>query len=181
VNAVTVLLVDDDTMVLRAMMRAFSGLDADVVTADRAFGLLNKIAELRPAVVVLDVRMPGLDGASLVQLIREDPAIAGTRVLLHSGLAADALAATALACGADGWAAKQAGIAGVVAAVRRLLPLGAGSPRMMTPALGSPLRSGLNARAADVAEPRPEVASKPTIRGMPAVRFLPSSLTHDER
>jgi len=79
------------------------------------------MAEERPDVVVLDVMMPGLDGASVTQLVRADPELAGTKVLLYSAMEEDRLAAKAAECGADGHVAKTAGPLAVVRAVERLL------------------------------------------------------------
>ena len=114
-----VLVVDDDPLVLTAVRRVLSQLDVDVTVHDRAFGLLNRIDELRPAVVLLDVRMPGLDGASLTSLIREDPSLATTRIVLYSGLDEATLASKARLCGADGYLLKARRPDELLGAVRR--------------------------------------------------------------
>lgn len=80
-----ILVVDDDPATARLMELALRTTRAQVVTHYRAFGLLEAIAAHKPALVVLDVMMPGLDGPSLVQLVRADPELARTRIVLWSG------------------------------------------------------------------------------------------------
>ena len=73
-------------MILRILDHLLRGLDVGAATATRAYGLLNMIVAQRPALVVLDVNLPGLDGPSLVSLVRGDPEIARTTIVLHSSL-----------------------------------------------------------------------------------------------
>jgi DNA-binding NarL/FixJ family response regulator len=72
--------------------------------------------ELRPDVVVMDVRMPILDGiAATGYITRELP---GTRVIVFSAFDDQELADTALAAGAAGFLAKDVSPAAIAAAVR---------------------------------------------------------------
>lgn len=104
-----ILVVDDDPATARLMELALRTTRAQVVTQHRAFGLLEAIAAHKPALVVLDVMMPGLDGPSLVQLVRADPELARTRIVLWSALDPGDLARRALACGADASLEKVVG------------------------------------------------------------------------
>jgi len=115
----TVLVVDDDPLVRRALERLLVRMNVQVFIYERSFGLLNRIAELRPTLVLLDVNMPGLDGAALTTLIRNDKQIARTRVVLHSALDGESLSRRARECGADGFLVKSPGLAGVMDAVSR--------------------------------------------------------------
>jgi CheY-like chemotaxis protein len=102
-----ILVVDDDksiTRMLDAMLRR--SLDVDVVVANAAFGVLNTIASQRPAIVLLDVMMPGLDGQSLTGLIRADKDLANTKVVLYSAMDEGALAKLRESCGADDFIQK---------------------------------------------------------------------------
>ena len=72
----TVLIVDDERTLARSI-KAFlteSGYNAEVAgTAEQALELLER---LRPDVIFLDVRLPGMSGIELLQKIREfDPAV----------------------------------------------------------------------------------------------------------
>jgi DNA-binding NarL/FixJ family response regulator len=139
-----ILVVDDDPLVLRAVQRALTTADTEVVTCHRSFGLLNRIASLAPAVVVLDVRMPGIDGDTLVQLVRTDKALEATRMVLYSGVDSATLAATAATCKADAWVTKGEGTRVLSAAVSKQLAVARkrrdGLPE---PVASSPFTSGL--------------------------------------
>jgi DNA-binding NtrC family response regulator len=65
-----VLVVDDDSSLRDTIARILQG-DFDVESADSAETALARIARTIPDVVLSDVRMPGLDGMSLLQLLRE--------------------------------------------------------------------------------------------------------------
>ncbi|WP_437312452.1 response regulator [Sorangium sp. So ce385] len=108
--AQSAMVVDDDIAVASVVERVLRRKGVDVIQVPQAFGVMNRIAKHRPSLVLLDVRMPGLDGPTLVTLIRRDPEIARTRIVLYSALAVDALAQTADACGADGFIAKSLGL-----------------------------------------------------------------------
>ena len=121
----TVLIIDDDPIVADAMVRSLRDLDVDVIKLDRGFGALNLIAKHKPVLVVMDVMMPGLAGTDVTELLRSDPELAGTRVLLHSALDEDVLAKRAAECGADGYLLKTAGIAATHRKLARWLDRGA--------------------------------------------------------
>jgi CheY-like chemotaxis protein len=71
--------------------------------------------------VLLDLRMPGLDGASLVQLIRRGPEIERTTIVLHSSLTEETLARAARQCGADGYISKSGGLISLEQEIARWL------------------------------------------------------------
>ena len=62
---------------------------------------MRAAAEHRPAVAVLDVSMPGLDGYEVTRRLRADPATAATRILLLSARVAPADRERGVAAGAD--------------------------------------------------------------------------------
>jgi len=113
----TVLVVDDDLLLLRSIERVLRQRGLDVVVQHRSFGVLNRLAEVRPDLMLLDVRMPGLDGTTLTSLVRNDPTLSSTRIVLHSAMPERELSDMALLCGADGYFAKSATMDGVAAAV----------------------------------------------------------------
>lgn len=131
-----VLAVDDDPLMLRVLSRTLRGRGVDLVTSLRSMGVLNLISTHRPALVLMDVKMPGLEGTSLVRLIREDADLAATPIVLHSALADDVLASKAKECGADGYILKSRGVTYLEQSIDRWL-------RRTTPA-----RAAAAARAA---------------------------------
>jgi two-component system OmpR family response regulator len=73
-----VLLVDDDPVILRLLEVNFRLDGFDVSTATHGTEALERVREIRPDAVVLDVMMPGLDGYEVATRIRADETIAST-------------------------------------------------------------------------------------------------------
>ena len=79
--APTVLVVDDEPALTEVICAALedAGLSAQGCTqAAEAFWFIQRA---QPKVAILDVRMPGVDGITLLQQLRADPATAGLPVL----------------------------------------------------------------------------------------------------
>jgi len=115
-----VVVIDDNGDARTICERALRAAGYDVATAASGEAGLTLVAELAPAVVVLDLAMPGLDGFAVAEAIRRDgsdpPAI-----LAFSGLPREQTArARALGCAAV--CAKPIDPERFVAAVRRLCP-----------------------------------------------------------
>lgn len=96
-----ILVIEDDEACARMLEIAFRTTRAEVTIQMGAFGALTAIASLRPVLVILDVTMPGLDGPSIVELLRSDEELASTRVVLWSALEREDLDARGRECGAD--------------------------------------------------------------------------------
>ena len=118
-----VMVVDDDPDILRMTSRALSTLDVRVITRERAYGVLNAIAEHRPALVLLDVMMPGLDGPAIAQLVRSDPELTTTILVLYSALPEARLEELARLSGADGFVSKTVGPQRLCVEISRRLSL----------------------------------------------------------
>lgn len=97
-----VLIVDDDQLI-RAMVRdALIDVPCDIREADSGDAALAAIAERNPAVVLLDLVMPGKSGLDVLKSLKGRAA----RVLVLSALDTEALVQQALASGAHGFLAK---------------------------------------------------------------------------
>ena len=67
----------DDEQTVRDLMRRFLAREGfDVVTAKDGEEGLALARQLRPALITLDVLMPGLDGWSVLQALKADPELA---------------------------------------------------------------------------------------------------------
>ena len=64
----TVLIVDDDREQAEQIGTFLSKFGMSVLLEDNGFAAVNTIRRVQPAVVLMDVRMPGLDGIKAVQL-----------------------------------------------------------------------------------------------------------------
>ena len=106
-NAVRVLLVDDDPLVrsgLRLMLAGAEGIEV-VGEVDDGRGVLSAIDSHRPDVVLMDIRMPKLDGIAATRLLRSQPK--PPAVLILTTFQADELVLGALRAGAAGFLLKD--------------------------------------------------------------------------
>jgi len=84
-DATTVLVVEDDPSV-RGLLQTLLAADGyDVVTASDGLAGLVKAAATRPALVLLDLMMPDLGGARVLEELRDDPELAQTPVIVVTG------------------------------------------------------------------------------------------------
>ncbi len=116
---ISVLLVDDEELVrtgLRAILDAQADLEVVGEAADGA-EVLPLVRRLRPEVVLMDVRMPAIDGIQATRLLL-DSMDEPPRVLVITTFENDDYVYEALRAGASGFLLKRARPAEVVEAVR---------------------------------------------------------------
>jgi CheY-like chemotaxis protein len=116
-----VLVVDDDPGMSGMIQRILIRNDYDVRVADNGFQAGSLMTEFRPALVILDLQMPGLSGFQVLKHIRDSKELAATRVLIISGLG-DADLNLALEAGADDVLSKPFDGTELWARVQKLLP-----------------------------------------------------------
>ncbi|MER5457305.1 response regulator transcription factor [Micromonospora sp. NPDC002389] len=107
----TVLVVDDQDLV-RAGIRTLLESDAQIsVVGEAADGRtgLHLARRLRPDVVLMDIRMPILDGLAATAAIRADETLTGTRVLILTTFDDDEDIVEAVRLGAAGYLLKDTG------------------------------------------------------------------------
>ncbi|BCJ50795.1 DNA-binding response regulator [Actinoplanes sp. NBRC 14428] len=106
---ITVLLADDQALV-RAGFRALLDAEPDIeVVAEAGDGLaaVRLTTETRPDVVLMDIRMPGVDGLEATRRIAADPGLAATRVVILTTFELDEYVFEALRTGASGFLVKD--------------------------------------------------------------------------
>jgi DNA-binding NarL/FixJ family response regulator len=104
-----VVLVDDQALVrggLRALLEAEPDLEVVGEAADGA-AALEVIAAVRPDVVLMDIRMPGVDGLEATRRIAAAPSLSGVRVLVLTTFEVDEYVFEALRVGASGFLLKD--------------------------------------------------------------------------
>jgi DNA-binding NarL/FixJ family response regulator len=130
-DPISVLVADDQTL-LRGSLRVLLDTEPGFVAVGEAGTGAQAVAlaeEHRPDVVLMDIRMPELDGIEATRRICADPATAGVRVLVLTTFDLDAYVHAALRAGASGFLLKDtppaellAGIAVVAAGDALLAP-----------------------------------------------------------
>lgn len=115
---ISVVIVDDDALV-RTGLRLLLGADPGITVvgeADNGAAVADLVARTRPDVVLMDVRMPGMDGITATRhLLESDP---DARVLVLTTFDTDQQVVEALRAGALGFVLKDTPPQRLVAAVR---------------------------------------------------------------
>jgi signal transduction histidine kinase len=84
-DAPPVLIVDDDAGNLLALEAVLESLRCRVVRADSGSGAVDRCRTEEFAAIIMDVRMPGLDGYAATSFIRQDPRAVHTPILFITG------------------------------------------------------------------------------------------------
>lgn len=122
------LLIADDQELIRAGLRALLSRTEDIeVVGDAADGLaaVEQVRAVVPDVVLMDIRMPGIDGIEATRRIVADPALAAVRVLVLTTFDTDDHVFDALRAGAAGFLLKDARPEELRSAVRTVADGGA--------------------------------------------------------
>lgn len=98
-----IMIVDDEENVRRMVAEAFSGVYTVITTADGAEAV-KLIESERPALVFLDIRMPGLSGLEVLKTVKEKGS--GAIIWMLTGEEDLETASTALQLGAAGYLTK---------------------------------------------------------------------------
>lgn len=102
-----VLVVDDDPAMLATLSEALElAGDFEVIAASDGVSGLESFFSVRPDCVVVDVRMPGLNGYQLVRALRGDPETAQTPIIVLSALVQEHEQLAGLLSGADAYLTK---------------------------------------------------------------------------
>lgn len=117
---IRVLLVDDQRTVRESLRIALeSEPDLEVVgTANNGITAIEQVEALQPDVVVMNMEMPGLDGASATQQITNR--FAETKVLIHTSYDSDEYLTRSLAMGAKGYLLKSVETQDLTDAIRSI-------------------------------------------------------------
>jgi len=150
---ISVLIVDDQDLVrvgLRTLIENDEGLDV-AGEADSGLSALAEAREIHPDVVLMDIRMPGMDGLEATRRIVEDPELAGTRVIVLTTFELDEYVFEALEIGASGFLLKNTPPAELLAAIRTVNDGGA----LLSPSVTRTVIGELVERKAHGAAPHP--------------------------
>ena len=117
---IRVLLADDERLVRSGFRLLLDTEDDLTVVGEAATGAeaVHQARATRPDVVLMDIRMPKLDGIEATRQIAATAGLAGVRILILTTYDTDAYVFEGLAAGASGFLLKDAGPAELLHAVR---------------------------------------------------------------
>jgi len=118
-------LIVDDNKELNDMLKELLGqkiAEFDILQAFDGFEAGRLIASERPAIIILDIALPGLDGHKLCKTIKEDPDLDNPIVIAISGLGDSKEGEMILGEGADLFFPKPIDFDKFVGELKRLLP-----------------------------------------------------------
>src|SRR5262245_8054037 len=101
-----VLIVDDDDRLVTALRIRLSAAGYEVFTALNGYEGLCEAALFRPDVILLDIRMPELDGYEVCRLIRTVPELCDTPIIVLSASIESPTAARIVQAGGNAFLSK---------------------------------------------------------------------------
>ena len=96
-----VVVVDDEERVTKLIRRFLAPNKCEIHEARDGSEGIEVIREVRPDVVILDVRIPGVHGFDVCRIIKKDPDTRDAKVLVISGLMSETDRKWAIDCGAN--------------------------------------------------------------------------------
>jgi DNA-binding NarL/FixJ family response regulator len=169
----------EDQPIVRAGFHALLDSREDVeVVGEAATGreALEQARMQRPDVVVMDIRMPEMDGLEATRRITSDPALTGTRVLVLTTFELDEYVFGALDAGASGFLLKGGEPADLVQAIRIL----AGGESLLAPSVTRRLIDTYVARPRRAVETEHEGLAELTTREREVLTLIADGMTNAE-
>ncbi len=173
-----VVLAEDQPMV-RAGFRALLDSREDIeVVGEAATGAeaLEQARVLRPDVVVMDIRMPEMDGLEATRRITGDRALSDTRVLVLTTFELDEYVFGALRAGASGFLLKGGEPADLVHAIRVV----AAGESLLAPSVTRKLIETYVAQPQPAATTEPDGLDELTVREREVLGLIATGLTNAE-
>jgi DNA-binding NarL/FixJ family response regulator len=173
---IRVLVADDQAAVRAGFAALIAAEDEMEVAGEAADGreAVDLARRVRPQVVLMDIRMPRLDGLEATRLICADLTLADTRVLVLTTFDLDEYVYAALRAGASGFLLKDAGPAELLQAIRVI----AAGDALLAPSITKRLIAEFAARPAG--RQAPSELRHLTEREREVLRLVAAGLSNEE-
>ncbi|WP_102144821.1 response regulator transcription factor [Mycobacterium hubeiense] len=172
---IRVLVADDQALVRAGFVALLDAQDGIEVVDEASTGTraLASAQQLHPDVVLMDIRMPEMDGLAATRAIVADPALAGVRVVVLTTFELDEYVFEAMRAGASGFLVKHTEPAELVRAVRVV----ADGDALLSPSVTRRLVAEFAARAKPATGP---ALSELTSREREVMALVAEGLTNAE-
>lgn len=155
-SPIRVMVVDDDAGYARLLVDCFSGLGFDVLYVESGEKALAAISTFQPEIILLDIRMPEMDGFEVCRSIRRNPLYASTIIIMLTSLGEVEDKIKGLDIGANDYVVKPFGLSElfeVVARVNRFLDTKGGYLRKVEEEKFTTLRGAANTVCHEINNP----------------------------
>lgn len=148
--ALRILIVEDQRIVREGLIALFEDEPQIAIVGEAASGeaALARYAELMPDIVLMDLQLPGIDGAETTRRIRDQYPTA--RILVLTTYATDEFIFAALRAGAQGYLLKDASAAELTAALRAVYT----GQTQLSPEVAARLVAGIGGAGPEPLTPR---------------------------
>ena len=124
-ESLRILIIDDNDQFVSTLQDVINSIDRDiqVETAQNGFSAGSMIHSFNPDVILLDIRMPGIDGIEVCKFIKETPSTRSVRVIGMTGFPGNGTVEAVLDAGAEKCLTKPFGANELVEALNLSLEI----------------------------------------------------------
>jgi two-component system cell cycle response regulator DivK len=117
----TVLVVEDDPANMKLAVLLLRSAGYQVLQAVDAQGAIALARSAQPDLVLMDIRLPGMDGLAATRVLKQDALTRGIKIIAVTGLAMAGDAQRAIDAGCDGYLSKPVSYESFRATIEQVL------------------------------------------------------------